>query len=213
MKNITKVFIALGAAGLFSSPALAADRAQADVNVKVTDGEVMREMFRAFNPQGQAGLSRLRQDDMQKFCSNPGWSKQKARVKELEKEQLALVKYPADGKLLGSWQAGERVAQSGVGMQFSDAAGSVSGANCYACHQLSGSELSFGTIGPSLRNFGKLRGNTEAMQRYAYGKIYNSQAYSACSNMPRFGHSGILTEQQIKDLTALLLDPESPVNK
>jgi sulfur-oxidizing protein SoxX len=210
MKNINKFLVAAGAAGLlFSTAGLAADRAQATV----TDGEVMREMFRAFNPQGQAGLSRLRQDDMQKFCSNPGWSKQKARVKELEKEQLALVKFPADGKLIGSWQAGERVAQSGVGMQFSDAAGSVAGANCYACHQLSGSELSFGTIGPSLRNFGKLRGNTEAMKRYAYGKIYNSQAYSACSNMPRFGHSGILTEQQIKDLTALLLDPESPVNK
>ena len=98
-------------------------------------------------------------------------------------------------------------------MQFSDAPGSTAGGNCYACHQMSAEEVSFGTIGPSLRNFGKTRGNTEAMQRYAYGKIYNSQAYSACSNMPRFGHSGILTEQQMKDLTALLLDPNSPVNK
>jgi hypothetical protein len=40
-----------------------------------------------------------------------------------------------------------------------------------------------------------------------------SQAYNACSNMPRFGHSGILTEQQVQDVTALLLDPASPVNK
>jgi sulfur-oxidizing protein SoxX len=31
--------------------------------------------------------------------------------------------------------------------------------------------------------------------------------------MPRFGHNGILTEQQIKDVVALLMDPESPVNK
>ena len=31
--------------------------------------------------------------------------------------------------------------------------------------------------------------------------------------MPRFGHQGILSEQQMKDITALLLDPESPVNK
>jgi sulfur-oxidizing protein SoxX len=30
--------------------------------------------------------------------------------------------------------------------------------------------------------------------------------------MPRFGHKGILTEAQIKDLVALLLDPQSPVN-
>jgi sulfur-oxidizing protein SoxX len=31
--------------------------------------------------------------------------------------------------------------------------------------------------------------------------------------MPRFGHVGALVDSQIKDLVALLLDPESPVNK
>ena len=31
--------------------------------------------------------------------------------------------------------------------------------------------------------------------------------------MPRFGVNKFLTEQQIKDLVALLFDPESPVNK
>jgi sulfur-oxidizing protein SoxX len=31
--------------------------------------------------------------------------------------------------------------------------------------------------------------------------------------MPRFGHKGILTEQQVKDVVALLMDPASPVNK
>jgi sulfur-oxidizing protein SoxX len=31
--------------------------------------------------------------------------------------------------------------------------------------------------------------------------------------MPRFGHMGILTEKQIKDVVALLMDPQSPVNK
>jgi sulfur-oxidizing protein SoxX len=44
-------------------------------------------------------------------------------------------------------------------------------------------------------------------------RIYNSKAFTACSSMPRFGHSGTLTEQQIKDLTAYLMDPNSPVNK
>jgi sulfur-oxidizing protein SoxX len=51
------------------------------------------------------------------------------------------------------------------------------------------------------------------MQKYAYGKIYNAQAYNACTNMPRFGHNGILTEAQMRDVTALLMDPASPVNK
>ena len=52
-------------------------------------------------------------------------------------------------------------------------------------------------------------------QKYAYtwGKIWNSHAYNACSQMPRFGDAGILTEAQIKDVMALLLDPNSPVNK
>jgi len=51
------------------------------------------------------------------------------------------------------------------------------------------------------------------VQRDTFAKIYNSEAFLACSNMPRFGHKGILTEQQIKDVTALLLDSASPVNQ
>jgi len=31
--------------------------------------------------------------------------------------------------------------------------------------------------------------------------------------MPRFGAAGILTEKQLKDVMALLLDPASPVNQ
>jgi sulfur-oxidizing protein SoxX len=31
--------------------------------------------------------------------------------------------------------------------------------------------------------------------------------------MPRAGHKGIITEAQVKDLMALLLDPKSPVNQ
>ena len=41
----------------------------------------------------------------------------------------------------------------------------------------------------------------------------NTHAYNACVNMPRFGDAGILTEAQIKDVMALLLDPASPVNQ
>jgi sulfur-oxidizing protein SoxX len=31
--------------------------------------------------------------------------------------------------------------------------------------------------------------------------------------MPRFGHAGILTADQMRDVMALLLDPKSPVNE
>ncbi|MGH8847374.1 MAG: sulfur oxidation c-type cytochrome SoxX, partial [Polaromonas sp.] len=69
-------------------------------------------------------------------------------------------------------------------------------------------------------NYGKLRGVSdpaaEASQpivEYTWGKLWNAKAYNACSEMPRFGHAGILNEQQIRDVMALLLDPQSPVNK
>ena len=184
----------------------------------MSDAEITKqaaEVLRAsFKERGQAKLDRLIQDEAQAACSrDDGTQPPKEVLEKIEKAQFAQIKFQADGKLLGDWRAGERVAQSGVGKQYNDDPKNPSGANCYACHQISPQEISFGTIGPSLLGFGKLRGNSEAIQKYTYGKIYNAQAYSACSNMPRFGHSDILTEQQMRDITALLLDPNSPVNK
>ena len=138
----------------------------------------------------------------------------------IEAANLKAVKWPQDGKYLGDWREGEKVAQSGRGNTFTDKAGTVNGGNCYNCHQITKKEISFGTIGPSLYQYGKLRGVTdpgnEAAQpivKYTWGKIWNSKAYSACSNMPRAGHKGILTEQQVAHIVALLLDPKSPVNE
>ncbi|PIV74065.1 MAG: sulfur oxidation c-type cytochrome SoxX, partial [Rhodocyclales bacterium CG17_big_fil_post_rev_8_21_14_2_50_68_7] len=91
-------------------------------------------------------------------------------------------------------------------------AGAPGGGGCYNCHQIGPKETSFGTLGPSLYQFGKIRGYGIENQKYVWGKIWNSKATNLCSNMPRFGHSGSLTEAQIRDLTALLLDPKSPVN-
>ena len=176
--------------------------------------QVARAMMQSsFNARGQAGLDRLKQDDAQASCSllRPGSVLPKDTAERIERANFASIRFPA--KLQGDWREGERIAQSGVGKQFSDDPRLPAGGNCYACHQMSKQEISFGTIGPSLLNFGKLRGNSEAIQQYTYGKIWNSQAYSACSNMPRFGHNGILTEQQITHLVALLLDPASPVNR
>ena len=172
-------------------------------------------MKHSFKERGQAKLDRLDQDEVQATCSKfESHDKMPKDVAErIEKSQLATVKYPADGTMLGDWKAGEAIAQSGVGKQFNDDPARPNGANCYACHQLTPAELAFGTIGPSLLGYGKLRGNTPEMQKYTYAKVYNSQAFNACSNMPRFGHNGILTEQQMKDVVALLLDPTSPVNK
>ena len=174
--------------------------------------EVMRS---SFAERGQAKLDRLNQDEVQALCSRTPEDPRltKAEEEKINATQKASLRYPADGKLLGDWRAGEKIAQTGVGKQFSDNPNVPSGGNCYACHQLTKEEISYGTIGPSLYNFAKIRGYSEDMQKYAYGKVYNPQAYTACSSMPRFGHNGILTEQQIKDVVALLMDPNSPVNK
>ena len=209
MKNFGAT-AAIGALAVFVAGCAAVSGGDDDATAKA-----VALMKKDFKSRGQATVDRLNQDDMQKACTeySNGRTMPKDLAERLEKAQQAAIKYPADGKLLGDWKAGERVAQTGTGKQWSDDPKKPGGGNCYACHQLSKAELSFGTIGPSLHNFGKLRGFTPEMQKYAYGKVYNSQAYSACSNMPRFGHQGILTEQQIKDVVALLMDPNSPVNK
>jgi len=166
-----------------------------------------------FQPRGQASLDRLAEDGVQAVCNRTGNKPPEQIAKRLEEDQMADVKYPADGKLMGDWREGEKLAQSGRGFTWTDDPGLPVGGNCYNCHQISPKETAFGTVGPSLYRFGKLRGNTPDMQKYAYSKIYNAKAYNLCSEMPRFGHAGALGEKQIRHLVALLLDPESPVNK
>lgn len=177
------------------------------------DTKTIEIVKRDFRDKGIAKATRVNQDALQAACTkyldNPP-TKLKAKLEAVEE---AAIKWPTDGKYMGDWKAGEKLAQSGKGMTWSDKEGDPNGGSCYNCHQLSATEISYGTIGPSLLNFGKLRGNNEEVQRYVYGRIYNAKAMNLCANMPRFGHMGILTEAQIKDLVALLLDPESPVNK
>jgi L-cysteine S-thiosulfotransferase len=170
-------------------------------------------MKRDFHAKGIAGMDRLNEDGVQALCNSSRNMPPKAVGERLQQDQLEAIKYPADGKFLGDWKSGEKIAQTGSGMTWSDKAGQANGGSCYNCHEIGPNETSFGTIGNSLRQFGKARGNSAEMQKYVYAKIYNAKAFNLCSNMPRFGHSGTLTEQQIKDLVALLLDPDSPVNK
>lgn len=177
------------------------------------DAKTAAIIKRDFRDKGIAKADRVNQDELQASCSK---YKDDVPVKmkiQIEDEQAKGIKWPADGNLMGDWKAGEKLAQSGRGMTWSDKAEDPAGGNCYNCHQLSSKEIAYGTIGPSLLNYAKKHGTPEKAQRRAYGRIYNAKAFNACANMPRFGHMGILTEAQIKDLVALLMDPESPVNK
>ena len=174
--------------------------------------ELTQVMQRDFRARGQATMDRVIQDGLQRVCAESRDQPPAQIAQALEADQMKTIVFPS-GSLLGDWKRGERIAQSGRGAMWSDKPGDAAGGSCYNCHQLSPREASFGTVGPSLLGFGKLRGNAPDTQRYVYGKIYNAKAYNACSQMPRLGYSGTLTEQQIKDLVALLLDPASPVNR
>ncbi|MBV8037673.1 sulfur oxidation c-type cytochrome SoxX [Roseateles sp.] len=199
---------------------IAAGAAQAQT-ARQLDQQTAAMMRASFRDQGIATVERLNQDDAQKACSQAK-PPSAAVAKKIETAQLAAVKWPSDGQFIGDWKEGEKLAQNGRGMTWTDAstAAAKNGAMCYNCHQIDKKEISFGTIGPSLWNYGKLRGVADpadpasaAIVKYTWGKLWNSKAYAACSNMPRFGHAELLNEQQIRDVMALLLDPKSPVNQ
>lgn len=212
MHNRNRATLAIAAVAIIAAVAGCATGMRGEEDASARAIAVMKS---SFEPRGQAKLDRIDQDETQRVCSQyhgamPVPHDVAARVVKLNE---ATLKYPADGQYMGDWKAGEKIAQSGRGMQYTDDPKKANGGNCFACHQLTPQEVSYGTIGPSLLGFGKKRGFTAEMQKYVYGKVYNSEAFAACSNMPRFGYHGILTEAQIKDVVALLLDPKSPVNQ
>ena len=177
-----------------------------------TAQDVQKLMQRDFHARGQAGMDRVVQDALQRLCTESRDNPPAGAAKAIEADQMKTIVFP-EGSLIGDWKRGEAIAQNGRGLQWTDKPGDAAGGSCYNCHQLSPREPSFGTIGPSLQRFGKIRGSGPELQKYVYGKIYNAKAYNACSQMPRLGHSGTLTSEQIKDLVGLLLDPASPVNQ
>ena len=180
------------------------------------DPKFNKMMADSFKAQGIAGLDRIDQDATQKFCSDPVFanSKQGEKMRDkIQKMNMDTIKQPSDGKYIGDWKNGEKIAQSGRGATWTDKADTVVGGGCYNCHQIDPKEISYGNIGPSLTGYGKMRGYSPEVVTYTWNRINNSKAYNACSNMPRFAHFKLLNEQQIQDVMALLLDPASPVNQ
>ena len=200
----------------FAGSALAQKAPEAPGGKFAKEAEQMfRDSFRAENPK--YWMTRLDQDETMKTCGQFRDNPPRKVGEKLEKLNAATIRYPVDGKLIGDWKEGEKLAAVGTGGHIGfiqpDPAGRLRGGNCYACHELAKKEVAYGTIGPSLKQIGKIRGNSEEMIKYAYDKIYNSNAFSACTNMPRFGYLSWLTPEQITHIVAFLMDPESPVNK
>lgn len=184
---------------------------------------VMQMMSTSFRNEGIATTDRLIQDEANAACSEAqGGSPPEAVAVAIQQAALKSVRMPSDGKFTGDWREGEKLAQNGRGMTWTDKTSlpKDNGGNCLNCHQVTKEEVSYGTIGPSLYHYGKDRGvlDPESMDsrpivEYTWTKIYNAKSYNACSGMPRFGHAGLLDEVQMKHLMALILDPKSPVNR
>lgn len=170
--------------------------------------------------EGRTARDRLVQDRTQKVCSALSRSgatldrPTAAKISALAEES---IQFPAGGIKLGDWRKGEEIARSGygyrVGHRTDDHSSQPAGGNCYACHQLDPNESAHGTVGPSLTNYGTLRGTSDAMLKHTYQILYNPHLFFPCTTMPRFGHNGTLTQEKIADVMAYLLDPESPVNQ
>ncbi len=179
----------------------------------MASGEIEAVLQNSFVAKNQATMDRLQRDAVQSACSAPrGMPLDNDMLASLRAERLDAVVLPADGEYLGDWQRGAEVAGNGRGLQSSDDPTQPNGGNCYACHQLAPVEVAYGTLGPSLTGYGA-RGQSVAMLQYTWTKLWDTHAYNLCSHMPRFGAQGILTEQQLKDVMAYLLDPASPVNQ
>ncbi len=221
-KKLTKTLLLLGAGALVAG--CAATTSKSGLDSAALDKLTADVVKTSFRDEGIVKVSTaLAEDPTLQACDAAdvaGVPLSGEAAKAVEAANFKTIKWPSNGQFLGDWKEGEKIAQSGRGETWTDKAGAANGGNCYNCHQIDKKEISFGTIGPSLYNYGKIRGvkdpsspEAKAMLEYTWGKIWNSKAYNACSNMPRAGHKGILNEDQVRHIVALLLDPKSPVNQ
>lgn len=180
-----------------------------------TRGTAERMVSQSFTAPSPQLLKRLEQDPSQRICSKIGDARlTQEEAAEVVKLARASMKYPS-GKLQGDWKTGEKLAHDGAGARIQRGTlekRKENGGLCQNCHGLAPGEINVGNIGPSLTGYGLQRGNSDAVAKLTYERIYNGWAYAPCSNMPRLGATGHLTPEQITHLVAYLLDPASPIN-
>jgi sulfur-oxidizing protein SoxX len=210
MQTMQKHLIILAGVALITAGAALAQQKK-DGADPVLVNKAIEKSWTTVAPDWQA---RLDQDETQKACSQYRNSPPKDVAAAIVAREQAAIVYPPVGKLMGDWKNGEKLAESGYGGRFTDyPARQPNGGNCYACHQLAKAQVSYGTLGPSLLEYGKIRKYSEADIKAVYERIYNPHAAIACANMPRLGASKFLTIDQIRDLVAYVMSPDSPVNK
>ena len=187
--------------------------APSDAETSAKAAQVLKASFKA---RGQAGIDRLDQDETQKTCTEyAGKAPPKDVAEKIEKINLASIKWPADGKLHGRLEerredrAGRAAASSsptiptGPGRRQLLRVPPARAAGSLVRHDR--------PAAVPVRQDARLQRRHRASTPTA--RSGTPRRTARARYMPRFGHSKILTEAQIKDLVALLMDPDSPVNK
>ena len=107
----------------------------------------------SFRDQSHVKVERITAtDETNRLCSEAdvaGKPLDEKTAKRIEEANLKAIKWPSDGKFIGDWKEGEKIAQSGRGLTWTDKADAVNGGNCYNCHKIDQKEISYGTIGPA----------------------------------------------------------------
>src|SRR5262245_22018757 len=99
--------LALGGALALISPAPAQDKTEPAVDAAITGS------WTKATPDWRV---RLVQDDTQRLCSQYRNAPPNDVANAIVEREKASIKYPPDGKLMGDWTKGEKLAQSGYGM-------------------------------------------------------------------------------------------------
>lgn len=84
------------------------------------DAQAAAMMKTSFRTQGIADVKRIEQDLGQKACSSDQPPSESV-AKQIEAESLASIKWPANGQYIGDWKEGEKLAQNGRGMTWTEA--------------------------------------------------------------------------------------------
>ena len=196
----------------------------AAVEHRTTTRQAPTMMKASFRDQGIAKVDRLQQDAGQRACSSAERRPRRRRGQaHRERDRWPRSRCPPAARYLGDWREGEKLAQNGRGMTWTDASADTDGQR----RQLL--QLPPDRARPRSRSAPSARACTTTASCAAcrdpadpaaapivavhLGQAVERQGLHACSSMPRFGHAGLLNEDAAADLMALLLDPKSPVNQ
>ena len=141
MKNRTPVLaLSILAAAVVAGCAGGSGSSASSLSSAELDALAQKVVKESFHDKGIVKVDKVfAEDETVRACNAAdvaGKPLDTATAKRLEALNMKTIKWPANGKFLGDWKAGESLAQSGRGMTWTDSATTPNGGNCYNCHQI-----------------------------------------------------------------------------